>query len=186
VAPPAGLTARRCQPGAARAVWILVRPAAIVAACALALLAPAAASAQETNAPPGNSGIDEYLETVPSASGNRPTGRILSGRPGTRPTPERAARALRGRGRDAQAPERLVRETAPRQASRGRARGGRTGATEPPGAGGDSPLRSVARAVTGDGGGGGMGAALLAILLGALAAATGLAAIRVVRRRSAS
>jgi hypothetical protein len=164
-----------------------VRLAAILAACALALLAPAAtAPAQETNAPPGNSGIDEYLETVPSASGNRPTGRIVSGRPATRATPERAARALRGRGRDGQALERLVRETAPPQARPDRARRGRTSVTEPAGAGGDSPLRSVIRAVTGDDGGGGMGAALPAILLGALAAATGVVAIRLVRRRSAS
>src|SRR3954470_1588618 len=48
---------------------------------ALVLLAPlpAAATAQapQTNAPPGNSAIDEYLETVPSATGNerpRPPG----------------------------------------------------------------------------------------------------------------
>jgi hypothetical protein len=169
-----------------RAVWTLVRSAAILAACALALLAPAAAPAQETNAPPGNSGIDEYLETVPSASGNRPTGRIVGGQPAGRGTPERAARALRGRGRDGQALERLVRETAPPQARREGARGRRTGAAEPAGAGGDSPLRSVVRAVTGDDGGGGMGAALPAILLGALAAATGVVALRLVRRRSAS
>ena len=34
---------------------------------------PAAATAQTplTNAPPGNSAIDEYLETVPGATGNQ-------------------------------------------------------------------------------------------------------------------
>jgi hypothetical protein len=159
----------------------------MIAACALALLAPAAAApAQETNAPPGNSGIDEYLETVPSASGNRPTGRVVGGPPARRALPERAARALRGRGRDGRALERLVRETAPPRAGPDRARRGRPGASEPAGAGGDSPLRSVVRAVTGDDSGGGMGAALPAILLGALAAAAGLVAIRLVRRRSAS
>ena len=35
------------------------------------LLLPAAAGAQETNAPPGNAGIDEYLESVPAADGNK-------------------------------------------------------------------------------------------------------------------
>ena len=41
---------------------------------ALALIAmPSAAIAQktQTNAPPGNSAIDEYLETVPGATGNQ-------------------------------------------------------------------------------------------------------------------
>src|SRR5688500_7487621 len=34
------------------------------------LLLPAGAGAQETNAPPGNAGIGEYLESVPAAGGN--------------------------------------------------------------------------------------------------------------------
>ena len=46
---------------------------ALVALAALALAFPAASLAEppQTNAPPGNSGIDEYLETVPGASGNK-------------------------------------------------------------------------------------------------------------------
>jgi hypothetical protein len=35
----------------------------------VALIVPATASAQEVLAPPGNSAIDEYVETVPSADG---------------------------------------------------------------------------------------------------------------------
>ncbi len=37
--------------------------------CALCLALPASAAAQ--NAPPGNSGVDQYLETVPDAGGDR-------------------------------------------------------------------------------------------------------------------
>lgn len=46
---------------------------ALVVLVALALACPAASLAEppQTNAPPGNSGIDEYLETVPGASGNK-------------------------------------------------------------------------------------------------------------------
>jgi hypothetical protein len=65
----------------------------------VALLAPAGASAQATNAPPGNSAIDEYLETVPSASGNRPP----RGPHRTAVAPERTAVAPE---RTAVAPER--------------------------------------------------------------------------------
>lgn len=38
------------------------------------LIAAPAAHAQDTNAPPGNSGIDQYLETVPEADGSKPPG----------------------------------------------------------------------------------------------------------------
>jgi len=43
----------------------------LVLLAVLSLAAPAAA--QQVNAPPGNSGVDEYLETVPGAGGNRPS-----------------------------------------------------------------------------------------------------------------
>ena len=45
---------------------------AIIALVVLAFALPAMAQAQapQTNAPPGNSAVDEYLETVPGASGN--------------------------------------------------------------------------------------------------------------------
>jgi hypothetical protein len=45
------------------------------ATVALALFAAAPAAAQETFAPPGNAGVDEYLETVPEAGGARPRDR---------------------------------------------------------------------------------------------------------------
>lgn len=62
---------------------------------ALAVM-PAFAGAQDpqVNAPPGNSGIDEYLETVPNADGNRPArpggGGNGPGRPGSNGSGSRA------------------------------------------------------------------------------------------------
>jgi hypothetical protein len=44
----------------------------LVAGILLALVAPAAAGAQAV--PPGNSGVDQYQESIPGAGGNRPTG----------------------------------------------------------------------------------------------------------------
>ena len=44
---------------------------ALVALVLLAMPSAAMAQGGQTNAPPGNSAIDEYLETVPGASGNR-------------------------------------------------------------------------------------------------------------------
>src|SRR3954447_1890110 len=44
----------------------------LVTGILLALAAPAAAGAQAV--PPGNSGVDQYQESIPGAGGNRPTG----------------------------------------------------------------------------------------------------------------
>src|SRR3954466_9200033 len=49
-----------------------------------ALALPAAALAQDV--PPGNSGIDQYKESVPGVGGNRPTGGSGSGGSGTAST----------------------------------------------------------------------------------------------------
>jgi hypothetical protein len=157
-------------------------------ACALALALPAAAGAQDTNAPPGNSGIDEYLETVPSASGDRPTGGGGASRAGenTGRVPSVVAEGLSGRGADGHAVEDLVRSS---PAAARAHRGGETSGAKPYGPvaepRGDSPLSSVARAVGGDDGGG-MGAVLPAILLGALAAFAAVVVVRLGRRGSAS
>jgi hypothetical protein len=48
------------------------RIAALVLLLALAL-APASVAGAASVAPPGNSGVDEYQESVPSADGNRPS-----------------------------------------------------------------------------------------------------------------
>src|SRR4051812_29459136 len=50
-----------------------MRLAAPLFAIAALILPAAPAFAGDTNAPPGNSGIGQYLEVVPSASGSKPT-----------------------------------------------------------------------------------------------------------------
>jgi hypothetical protein len=47
-------------------------PRLLVALALLAMPAAAIAKAPKTNAPPGNSAIDQYLETVPDAGGASP------------------------------------------------------------------------------------------------------------------
>jgi len=146
---------------------------------ALALLAvPSAAIAQQpqTNAPPGNSAIDEYLETVPGATGNRrPTPPGSGGGAATLPPAERAR--LERLGPDGKALADVVDATSPpRAASQKRT-------VEPTVAEGRSPVGEVFDAITGNDDGGGMGALLPAILLASL---LGVIALVVMRRRSAS
>lgn len=50
------------------------------------------AGAQQVNAPPGNAGVDEYLETVPEAGGNRPATRDSGGSRLSAGTRQRLAR----------------------------------------------------------------------------------------------
>jgi hypothetical protein len=158
-------------------------PLAILAV--LALFAPATASAQVagTNAPPGNSAIDEYLESLPSPSGNTPTGTVIRVRP--RPLAGAAGRALRAEGADGKRLEQIVSATAPTAALRAAASGTANlpaaagGQAPAPTSHGRSPLRSVADAVL-TGSGGGMGAAFPVLLL-VLVAGTLVLALR--RRR---
>jgi hypothetical protein len=49
-----------------------MRSTPLLAACLLLALLPARAGARQV-APPGNSGVNQYLEDVPAAGGNRPT-----------------------------------------------------------------------------------------------------------------
>lgn len=100
------------------------------ALCALCLALPASAAAQ--NAPPGNSGVDQYLETVPDAGGDRvprggqggaedrvsATGRVEGGRSdrtGSSLPPGTAGR-LEAAGAQGAALERLVASAEPRRA----------------------------------------------------------------------
>jgi hypothetical protein len=67
----------------------------------LCLLAPASAHAQMTNAPPGNSAVDQYLETIPVADGDQSTAETKPGARGpvlTKPTRQ----ALSAQGADGQ------------------------------------------------------------------------------------
>src|SRR4051794_19415011 len=144
---------------------------ATLAVLALAGPAPALGQSAKTNAPPGNSAIDEYLESVPSAHGNTPTGSVVTAKP--RRLAGAAGRALRAAGPDGKRLEKIVTATAPKQAVRAAEQGGSaTPSAPPPGDApeGRSPLGSVADAVlTGSGGGSGMGAAFPVLLIVLLA-----------------
>jgi hypothetical protein len=160
------------------------------AVCALLLAALASAAvAQDTNAPPGNSGVDQYLETIPEAGGNR----SATGREGDRGLPARTVERLRAAGADGEAVANLVASTGPtraeREASRtgrqGKSRGGRDGDSQTDPSGQPSaPLRSVpqgiAASAVGGSGHGGMGV-LLPVLLAA--SAISAAAFVLLRRR---
>jgi hypothetical protein len=152
---------------------------ATLAVLALAGPSPALAQSTQTNAPPGNSAIDEYLESVPSAGGNTPTAAIVHDRSQT--LGGRAGRSLRASGADGRRLAQIVAATAPRKAIEA-GNGGTTAAPSADTAKGRSPLGSVADAVLkGSGGGSGMGAVFPILLIG-LAAATVVLGLR--RRRA--
>ena len=167
-------------------------------AALVCLVAPGAALAQDAKAPPGLSGADEYLETVPDAGGN---GTVNNGRRPSASDPEVAAatkaalpavtaRALASRGdsgKDAAALAGLTAPAASRTGANGD--GGKGGGATGGGANGDGPLgaaappippkdppsggplASVGRIATGSGGEG-MGALFpLLIVAGALTVA---------------
>src|SRR3954470_4824238 len=91
--------------------------------CIAALCAPSAASAKtKTHAPPGNSGVDEYLEVVPDGGGNRPlrqpkrgAGHALSGQ---------TRNKLRSYGQDGRSVSRLADDTASNAPAHSRKKGG--------------------------------------------------------------
>lgn len=140
--------------------------AIIVLTAALGGAVPA--GAQELNAPSGNSGVDEYLETIPQAGGNRPANRDL----GNAPLSAALRQRLEREGADGLAAADLAERSGPLDASDGQA------GASPDGDGG--LLGPIARAAGGSGDGMGV---WLAILLGmTVAAALGTVLMR--RRRA--
>ena len=88
-------------------------------ALALALAAPAAAQ-RGTLAPPGNSGVDEYKETIPTSRGNRPTDSVPGGGGGGGGgLSQGAQRSLDRLGADGQAVADLAKRPAPPKAKPG-------------------------------------------------------------------
>ena len=146
---------------------------ALVALVALAL--PVTPAAAQTNAPPGNSAIDEYLETVPSATGNE-----VPRKPGSKPGPSVLTPAQRAKleklGPDGKALVVAVEATAPPAASKPAEK------LDLDGAQGRSPISAVLDAAVGQDSGAGMGFMLPVILLASL---LGTIALVVLRRRSA-
>jgi hypothetical protein len=150
---------------------------------ALALALPAAAAAQTQNAPPGNSGVDEYLETVPSAGGNRPPHRGEHKPSGSTLSPA-ARKALESQGKDGQRVAAIVEATDPTSPSHKKTATGDDVAPTPRSAdlqgSGDSALHAVLSAA--GGADSGMGFVFPLLIAGTLA----LVAVSVLLRRRAS
>ena len=153
---------------------------AITALVVLALALPALAHAQapQTNAPPGNSAVDEYLETVPGATGNtRPRAPAQAGAGASVLSAAERAR-LERLGPDGKTLADAVEATAPATKK------GTSAKPEVLESTGRSPGRELLDAVGGNDGGGGMGLVLPGILIAALLAAITLVLLR--RRASSS
>jgi len=144
-------------------------------AAALALTVTPA-HGQAVNAPPGNSGVDEYLETIPGVQGPRPTDRATSGRR----LPSGVRRELAESGATGRELADVAEATAPPPASAARREGDRYGGVprnERRADPGPSALDTAADVVTG-GQPGGMGVLLPAFLLGTLVIGAAVAARR--------
>jgi hypothetical protein len=86
-------------------------------ACVALLCASAPALGKtKTHAPPGNSGVDEYLEVVPDGGGGRPVGKPKNGA-GHALSPK-ARSSLRSYGRDGQATAGLAEATATKRSAK--------------------------------------------------------------------
>ena len=142
------------------------------------LLVAAPARAQQTLAPPGNAGAEQYLETVPGASGNQ-TVKPDGSKPNGSVLPSRVRKQLESRGPDGKQLEALVDATAAEQPSSGAPQAGAPQAGER----GPSAIDSVKRSLTEGGDSDGMGL-LLPGLLVASTLLLGAAALQRHRRRA--
>jgi hypothetical protein len=149
----------------------------VAGALFIGLAVPTAASAVTTTAPPGNSGVDQYLEVVPTAGGSRPA----NGKSGA-PLPRRLQRALDDQGADGRALRRITEATAPAAARRTSrkprdsveaGRPGALSASRP-----SSVLSSAVGALHTGSAAGGMGLLLPLLLIGSAAAAGVVALLR--------
>ena len=179
----------------------------IAIALVIAVAAPSSAEARvHTIAPPGNSGVGQSVETVPTAGGGQPTNRVhptggAVGRPGgpggtngnggaggSGAVTASTQHALAAQGPTGAAAAALAEATAP-QTSRSPSHARGTGpvsavsAVSAVSTGGESsPATSVFKALSGSTSGGGVGPLLPALLIASVLAAAGLALIR--RRRT--
>lgn len=144
------------------------------------LLVAAPARAQQTLAPPGNAGAEQYLETVPGASGNQ-TVKPGGSKPNGSLLPSRVRTQLESRGTDGKQLEALVNATAPspKQSAANQPSSG----APPARAQGPSAIDSVKRSLTEGGDSEGMGL-LLPGLLVASTLLLGAVALQRHRRRA--
>lgn len=174
----------------------------IAIALAVALATPSWAQARtHTIAPPGNSGVGQYVETLPTAGGGQPTSTVHSGgaggpvgRGGTGGGPGSSGgavasstqRALARQGPIGDATAALAQATAPRRtrpaARSGHGRANPSGLGASGGGGGSSPSTSVLKALSGSTSSGGLGPLLPIALIGSVLAAAVLTLVR--RRRT--
>lgn len=149
---------------------------ALAIALLAALVLPSAAFAgPSTNAPPGNSGVEQYFEVIPDATGNRPAqGVTRSGSDSSGgPLPQSVAKKLNALGADGRAVAGLVATTAPKRAGvLGRENSTGTTTTSNSGDGGaipsgGAPAVGKAAVDTVNGSGGGLGL-VLPIAIGAI------------------
>lgn len=157
---------------------------ALALAAVLLLAVPGLALAKprtRTIAPPGNSGIQQYTETVPTSSGGTPSGTIPGGGPGGGAIPSSTAQTLAKSTPGGAGIAALLNATAPAGIHPHHSRHAAGSISD---SGGGSPATAVIKALTGSGGSGGLGT-LLPIILAACALGLGTAAI-LRRRRSAA
>lgn len=167
----------------------------LVALVLSALLAPSAAAKHTPLAPPGNSGIGQYVEIIPTASGSRPTRTIhrqggargsaaagvgQGGGPGGNSGVSGAtAHALSADGPAGTAAANLAQATAPpRVTAQHRHVLVRVFPPSAPVSGAPSPVRSVLGALAGSSSSGGLGLLLPVLLILALLGAGALALAR--------
>lgn len=160
--------------------------AAVLLAVFSSLLGPSAALAKTPGkgyAPPGNSGVSQYIEDVPTASGGKPSSSVVippsggsggSGGVGSSSIPASVSQKLDRDGRNGRQADALAKATSGASGS-GHARPAVRAATAP-------PSRQVLSALDGSTGGGGLGVLLPVILIGSLVV---VSAAGLLRRRSA-
>jgi len=187
---------KSCQPPGTPDVSPVMRRIAIALVVAFGAAGPAQARVH-TIAPPGNSGVGQYLETVPTAGGAQPSNTVhpsvgavggagkppggsagATGSPGAGAISSSTQRALAGQGPTGAAAAALARATAP--APTGPAGHGATSAVS---GGGASPAASVLKSLTGSSSGSGLGPLLPSLLIVSL---LGAAVLALLRRRRAS
>jgi hypothetical protein len=160
-------------------------------AAALAAAFPASASAKlRPYIPPGNSGANEYVESIPTAGGDKSTGNVIaSGDTGSALAPSTRS-ALRRAGPDGRRTAAVANATAPRRGRHGvriaatpagGTAGGGAGSQGGAAGGSQAPAGGILRSLLGIQGQGGLGAALPALLIATMLA---VAAGRVWRRRA--
>jgi hypothetical protein len=171
-----------------------MRSTIVLLTIVLAFAIPGVAAAATTNAPPGNSGISQYLEVVPSSTGGKP-----SSRDPNKPSPlSKQAQGTLDKSKDGQTLSRVIDNTAPEptattpaakhKATKKKAKTTTSTTTTQAGGGDDktSTAAQDAEAVAlaykggsgGGGGGSGIGVPLIVLMAGAALVVGAIAAVR--------